>query len=308
MRPSVRSASTSLTIAAARHYREHGWVAIDFPDPEIDAVAERIKKDLNPRYDWDRWRSSGWRNNEGLRIQDAYKFNPDVRRVASNPKILALLSALYGRQAWPFQTLNFPVGTQQHFHSDSLHFSSTPERFMCGVWLALEDIGPSQGPLVYYSGSHKWPIYVNEHMGYCGVANKTEPGQKPFEELYAELVRVHGLKPEIFQAKKGQALIWAANLLHGGSRQTDPQLTRWSQVTHYYFEGCSYYSPMLSDPFFGRIFFRLHRNIATGERMPNMYSGHKIPSSFIWPNIARTVPKTDLWNKVKRRLMARRAP
>ena len=33
--------------------------------------------------------------------------------------VLALLGKLYGRQGFPFQTLNFPVGTQQHLHSDS---------------------------------------------------------------------------------------------------------------------------------------------------------------------------------------------
>jgi hypothetical protein len=295
------------TKATALHLRKHGWAVIDFPDPEIDAVAERIKQSLHPRYDWDRWRAEGWRNNDGLRIQDAHKFNADVRRIAANPQILALLSILYGRQAWPFQTLNFPVGTQQHYHSDSLHFSSVPERFMCGVWVALEDVGPTQGPLVYFSGSHKWPIYVNEHIGYSRAGGQSEPSQKPFEDLWAALVRAGGLEPTHFHAKKGQALIWAANLLHGGSRQTDPELTRWSQVTHYYFDGCSYYSPMLSDPFYGRIFFRLHRNIATGQPMPNMYSGRRVPLSFVWPNIVRTFPKHDLWNKVLRRFAARGA-
>ena len=83
--------------------------------------------------------------------------------------------------------------------------------------------------------------------------------------MWEALVEAKGLQPEYFQAKKGQALIWAANLLHGGSRQKDPSLTRWSQVTHYYFEGCSYYSPMESDPFYGRIYFRQHRNIANGS-------------------------------------------
>jgi hypothetical protein len=294
------------TKAAAAHLHEHGWAVIDFPDPEIDAVAERIKQSLRPRYDWDRWRTTGWRNNDGLRIQDAHKFDPDVKRIASNPKILALLSTLYGRPAWPFQTLNFPVGTQQHYHSDSLHFSSVPERFMCGVWVALEDVGPAQGPLEYFSGSHKWPIYVNEHIGYWRVGEQTEPGQKPFQELWAALVRAGRLEPTRFLARKGQALIWAANLLHGGSPQSDPQLTRWSQVTHYYFEGCSYYSPMLSDPFYGRIFFRVHRNVATGRWMPNMYCGNRVPFAFVLPNIVRTAPKRDLWNKVLRSITARR--
>ena len=46
--------------------------------------------------------------------------------------------------------------------------------------------------------------------------------------------------------KKGQALIWSANLLHGGGEHRDKTRTRHSQVTHYYFEGCQYYMPLES--------------------------------------------------------------
>ena len=59
-----------------------------------------------------------------------------------------------------------------------------------------------------------------------------------------------------FHAKKGQALIWAANLLHGGAAQTNLKRTRYSQVTHYYFDNCCYYTPMSSVPFLGPIWFR----------------------------------------------------
>ncbi len=283
------------TKAIAFQLRDRGWAVLDFPDPEIDVLAERIKQSLHPLYDWDDWRARGWRNNDGLRIQDAYKFNADVQRVAANPQIIALLSTLYGRRAWPFQTLNFPVGTQQHCHSDSIHFSSVPERFMCGVWVALEDVGPTQGPLMYYSGSHKWPIYVNEHIGLCRAGKSVAPSQEPFEDLWTGLVRVNQLEPSHFHAKKGQALIWAANLLHGGSRQTDPDLTRWSQVTHYYFDGCSYYSPMVSDPFYGRIAFRRAEDIGTGAIMPHTYSGARVPSSFVRTMISNTISKRKIW-------------
>ena len=32
-----------------------------------------------------------------------------------------------------------------------------PEGFMCGVWVALEDMDMDNGPLVYYPGSHQLP-------------------------------------------------------------------------------------------------------------------------------------------------------
>ena len=293
------------TADVALQLHDQGWAVVDFPDPEIDAIAERVKQSLQSHYDWDSWRAMGWRDNNGLRIQDAYKFNADVQRIAANPKILALLSNLYGRRAWPFQTLNLPVGSEQHFHPDSVHFSSVPERFGCAVWVALEDIGPDQGPLMYFSGSHKWPIYVNEHIGLCRASEVHPPTEKPFEELWEQLARVNATQATPFFAKKGQAFIWASNLLHGGSRQTDPNLTRWSQETHYYFEGCSYYSPIESDPFYGRILFRQLRNIASGEMMPNVYCDHPVPSWFVRWMILRTTLKRRIWNNLPRRFTTR---
>jgi len=114
-----------------------------------------IIETLDKHHDWESWRNG---QNISLRVQDAWKTVPEVHRLAVNRHILRLLADLYGRRAFPFQTLNFPVGTQQHFHTDSVHFSSCPERFMAGVWVAFEDIDADNGPLVYYPGSHALPV------------------------------------------------------------------------------------------------------------------------------------------------------
>ncbi|AQR60878.1 phytanoyl-CoA dioxygenase [Brevundimonas sp. LM2] len=255
---------------------EKGFAIIDFPDGEIDAIADRIKRSLTGRYDWAAWRERG----EGLRIQDAWKFDADVRRLAVNETILQMLTQLYGRQAWPFQTLNFPVGTQQHYHTDSVHFSSMPERFMCGVWIPLEDVELDQGPLIYYPGSHKWPIYTNEHIGHRH-SDRYHTSQTVYEYMWERLVEASGIEPTRLAIKKGQALIWSANLLHGGDVQTNRDKTRWSQVTHYYFDDCAYYTPMNSDVPAGVIDFRRPFNIITGKESDNFYIGQKVPEDFI---------------------------
>ncbi|WP_426000271.1 phytanoyl-CoA dioxygenase family protein [Caulobacter sp. DWR1-3-2b1] len=143
---------------------EQGFAIFDFPDEDIDQRIERIITTLTPEYDLDHYRAHG-RAPKDQSVQDAWRTNEDVRVIAVNAAVTGLLSKLYDRRAFPFQTLNFPVGTQQHIHSDSIHFSSIPERFMCGVWLAMEDIHPDAGPLIYYSGSHKWPIVYNDMIG-----------------------------------------------------------------------------------------------------------------------------------------------
>ena len=232
------------TLEIAKNLNKKGFAVIDFPD-DIDNLAEKINSTLHSLFDWEAYRNG---NVEGLRIPDLWKTNKTVRRIAANEKILQILSSIYGRRAIPFQTLNFPTGTQQHFHSDAIHFNCKPERFMCGVWVALENIDQSNGPLEYYPGSHKLPIYTNEHIGKNPPAENLLGNYEFYIKLWTELVNTHNLKREEFHPKKGQALIWLANLFHGGAKQLDKTRTRWSQVTHYFFENCCYYQPLTETP------------------------------------------------------------
>ena len=258
----------------ANDLRDNGFAVFDFPDPDFPAVAERIRSDLATRISAEAWRQGG------LRLIDTWQTNADVRRISANEAVRKLLSTIYGREAFPFQSITFPVGSEQHPHSDSLHFSSMPERFMCGVWVALEDVALDQGPLLYYPGSHKWPIYTNEHIGHVHMQDGVT-SQYDYEPFWDRLVAAHKVEPVRFTPKAGQALIWAANLLHGGDTQTDRTKTRWSQVTHYLFEDCCYYTPMTSDEPFGSILFREPNNIITGKTVKNRYQGKVIPDAYV---------------------------
>jgi hypothetical protein len=264
------------TLRIARELHEKGYAVLKFPDADFAARAERIKRDLTPQLDFAGWRAHGWASNNGIRVQDAWKSHADVKAIACNQRVLKILSDVFGRRAWPFQTLNFPVGTQQHFHSDSVHFSSIPEKFMCGVWVALEDISQDAGPLEYYPGSHKWPVLYNDQIGVLMTGSHEAASQHLYEEVWRALVEKRGLEPEHFLPKRGEALIWAANLLHGGSRQSNPEITRWSQVTHYYFDHCCYVTPMASDVMIGQLYLRDMVDITTGRHMPNIYLGRNI--------------------------------
>jgi hypothetical protein len=278
----------SETMRVAKSLNEDGVATFRFPDDQFEARAERIKARMATRFDFATWRASGCKG--GMRIGDAWRFDVDVRAIAANARVIELLSAIYGRKAWPFQTLNFPVGSQQRCHSDINALSSIPERFMCGVWVALEDISPDAGPLEYYPGTHAWPLIYNDKIGVLATRPaRSEETQELYHDVWAALVAKHSVKPRHFLPKKGEAVIWAANLLHAGSRQRNPNVTRWSQVTHYFFENCCYITPLQSDIFVGKLRLRGHTNIATGEAMPNVYIdtplfklGHRVPLLESW--------------------------
>ena len=260
----------------ARALNRNGFAIIDFPDPAMETTAERIKTNLAPRFSADLTDPESIKALPDQRVQDAWQFDDDVRAVATNPQILDLLSRLYGRRAIPFQTLNFSVGTQQSVHSDAVHFSSQPERFMCGVWLALEDIHPDAGPLSYCPGSHTWPIISNAMLGTPRYGDHAQLAQTPYEPVWNAILDATATPTLTFTPRKGQALIWAANLLHGGMPQLNPRLTRWSQVTHYFFEDCIYYTPAYSEEPLGKLELRSIVNIATGASEPNRLFGRDV--------------------------------
>ncbi|MEO0417716.1 MAG: phytanoyl-CoA dioxygenase family protein [Pseudomonadota bacterium] len=262
--------------ALADQLNSRGYAVFDFPDLEFDARVERIKANLGPQFGVSLEDPAANKTTGERRVQDAWKTDNDVRAIASNPTVLKWLSALYGRKAFPFQTLNFPVGTQQGVHSDAVHFSSLPERFMCGVWVAMEDVSADAGPLFYVPGSHKWPIVSNSMIGRRGYGSDLSSAQDPFEDAWRALATAHKAEQEPFLAKKGQALIWSANLLHGGSKQNDPTLTRWSQVTHYYFDDCIYYTPAFSDETLGQLQIRQMVAIHDNQMRPNTYLGEPV--------------------------------
>lgn len=165
------------------------------------------------------------------RLQDLWAVIPEVKELAINSYILNILEFLFDDKPKPFQTLNFPEGTQQSVHSDALHFNSEPFGKMCGVWIALEDIKAESGPLFYYPKSHNLPELSEKIMGF----HPTFENYSKVIDYWQNQIRIHNLQRKEAIIKKGQALIWHANLLHGGMPRIDSSLTRHSQVTHYYF-------------------------------------------------------------------------
>ena len=77
-------------------------------------------------------------------------------------------------------------------------------------------------------------------------------GEGPFrpriEEKIAELVEEKGLQKKYFMAKKGDVLIWHANLIHGGEAIRTKGATRKSMVAHYFCEGVICYHEISQRP------------------------------------------------------------
>jgi Phytanoyl-CoA dioxygenase (PhyH) len=258
----ARRGLSAREVALVDAFRRDGFVVVEDARVLDGIDADGIWARLGDRFAAD---GSG-------RVQDAWEHDAAVRAIAGHPAVTAVLRVLYGREPIPFQTLNFLNGTEQRTHSDTIHFSSLPSGFMCGVWMALEDVTLRQGPLHYFPGSQRLPEFDYEHLGVPAVHGaqswdnpNTLSSYLLYEERIAALARESGFRKEELAIPRGAFLVWSANLLHGGSPRDDRSLTRKSQVTHYYFDDAVAFTPMFSRRSEGRYAVRRVRDIRTGR-------------------------------------------
>lgn len=208
---------------------------------DMDLINKSKDKKLNPNI---------YHYNKHPRLIEGWKKSDAIKKISLAPKILQTLETLYTKKPLPFSSINFTYGTEQPLHSDYFHFGSMPELMLSGVWVALEDIDPDAGPLSIVPKSNKSPIVLPEDLGINEKPTNTKRIKENYT-LYEEWVKnyIKEQKLEVFTPllKKGECLIWAANLLHGAGKITNPNKTRYSQVTHYHYEGCDFfYNPNFS--------------------------------------------------------------
>ena len=232
-------------------YDEYGFVVVDILSEE---ECEAINVDVARLIKTGEYKENTtiYKYSPTPRIVESWKYSSVAKDLALNDRVFALLEFLYNRKPIPFSTINFTSGSNQPLHSDYVHFGSKPEGFLCGVWVALENIVAGVGELLVVPKSHKW-----DYFRYCdvGLAKPTKPSEikanySEYEKWVVEKLKTVDAMPLAMTMKAGQAAIWSANLLHGGGKITLPGKSRKSQVTHYHFEGCDhFYNPNFS--FFG---------------------------------------------------------
>lgn len=179
------------------------------------------------------------------KILDTYQYIDSAIPMIFNDKVTRFLRAVFEDDIWAFQGLHFERGSTQAVHQDTAYVVSENPLHVCASWLALEDVQPGSGELMYYVGSHRNPdwVYSEKYKHYNHERDAHEQHMGHLEYLH-KVSQERGLPLEHFLPKKGDVLIWSADLAHGGSQIVDPSLTRRSLVTHF--------SPASSEPYYMR--------------------------------------------------------
>ena len=227
------------------HWIEQGFVVIEgavsrgLIDEVRDDLTATLAGDLSPR------KVEHWRNGEkrisdastdilhrpGSKLLDLHETSPSAQHMIFARPITRFLSLVFDRPPLAFQSLAMIYGTQQPVHQDTAFVRVSSALEFVGCWIAFEDVVPGSGELEYYPRSHTLAEELFEGT-YKWVPDGTTVVPDYSDRLH-ERARRAGLTLERFRPRKGDALLWAADLIHGGAPIEDPGLTRQSFVTHY---------------------------------------------------------------------------
>lgn len=228
--------------ASIEDYDEKGYLVIRnyLKEETVDQINHEISRLLEEKKIKFRYRN---------KLMFAIHHSALLRNIAEDKIFTEFLSLLMDGKTKLFQSINFIMGSQQKTHSDSIHMTTYPLGGLLGVWIALEDVDESNGALHYIPGSHKLPYFLNSDYDNEGTPFKIGgKSYTAYEEFLDNKLKELGLKKEIFRAKKGDMLIWHANILHGGEPHADPNKTRKSMVFHYFDEESICYHEVTQRP------------------------------------------------------------
>jgi ectoine hydroxylase-related dioxygenase (phytanoyl-CoA dioxygenase family) len=187
--------------------------------------------------------------NKSPRIIEGWKKSNFIKKICFEKKIISFLKLMYGNEPVPISTINFLKGTEQPLHSDYIHFGSLPELYLAGVWFALEKIDFTNGPLQICPKSHKLDIvdFTDLKLKIPKTTSELKSNYTKYEKYLLKIISKKKLRRKKIKLNKGDVLIWAANLLHGGIKIKNEKKTRLSQVVHYHFKGLKkIYNPCFS--------------------------------------------------------------
>ena len=169
-----------------------------------------------------------------MRVVDLHVVDDLARQALFADQIVAFLMAVFEEEPLLFQSLTFERGSQQGFHQDTAYVVVSEPRQLAASWIALEDVSPGSGELMYIPGSHRIPERL-----FSGIYKHWKPdrdGHEEHDRWARHIVQASQdmrLPVAKFLPKRGDVLIWAADLVHGGSPVEKQGSTRRSLVGHY---------------------------------------------------------------------------
>jgi hypothetical protein len=222
----------------ARSFIEEGYAVL--PGLIEAAECDSICADLHRFVARHSELSERYRDAQGRypRLVNLHLASLQAMRAGNHPRLARILDFLFGKPTGIYSSLYFEFGSQQPMHRDSPFFHTYPKNQFAGCWIALEDIHPDAGPLMYVPGGHRLAIDQRKIFRDVQLEN---PGRghdwwlgQALQMYYGTVItwaREQG-EPRTLAVSKGDVVIWHPELPQGGSPARDPLRAGRSIVFH----------------------------------------------------------------------------
>lgn len=176
------------------------------------------------------------RDRSAWRVHQLFESSPAAAAVMRHSELVRIASLILGTPSEARYSINFQNGSRQELHEDTAVFHLAVPNLICGAWIACEDIEEGCGPLLFFPGSHRRPMFAGfDRYPMTNLRTADYPLVVAYRaHLDAELERY---ERRTFLARKGDVLFWHGALIHGGEPIRDTTLTRRSYVLHFIPDG-----------------------------------------------------------------------
>ncbi len=173
------------------------------------------------------------------RLENLHAVMPSLLQLFyENKEALRFQDMMFGGETVLYTSLFYERGSAQDIHRDTPYFSTRPEYRYFGMWVALEDVDESNGPLMAVPCGNLLPELDREAIArrhYEDLDNLPPDSEllwSSYQRDVGDQCAANGLKLTPIPVKRGSTIIWHPHLPHGGSPITDISRTRFSLVMH----------------------------------------------------------------------------
>jgi ectoine hydroxylase-related dioxygenase (phytanoyl-CoA dioxygenase family) len=226
-------------------FERDGYLVLEghFSPHQVDRAASAIRRLLDERPDEvvaeslrtgrrTSWAQAEAREGRHFKFNDLHLMSGELREMALDPELVPVLGGALGEPPVLFGSQNYQRGGSLRMHIDSLYTTPRSPHSLAAAWVALEDVQPDAGPLFFFPGSHRIPLYR-----FNDGSHHAAPDEEADWFDYIDVqIRLRGLRQRKFLARKGDVIVLHGDLVHGGSPVRDAGRTRASLVCQYFGE------------------------------------------------------------------------
>ncbi len=207
---------------------------------------------------------------------------------------LAVCDRFLGASTSLYTSLYFERGSEQDLHRDTPYFCTRPSGRYLGMWLALDDVGPDNGPLRVVRGSHALPPVDVRAMAKSlfpdpsAAPASSNEGWVCYQRAVQRQCQDRGMATDTLYVSAGDVVIWHPEMLHGGAPHLRRELPRRSLVMHV--------TPVGTPVYHMDVFFNQDKRVSDKSELDYLRRGRRSIAQFADVDFGHqfSVPARDL--------------